>query len=155
MKQRREERAADDSLVGRDLCRAWTADVDAWRAGVLGAAVDGGVDGRGGGSQGIALVAVGGYGRGELSLQSDIDLLLLHRGRPDFREVADRVWYPIWDAGMKLGHAVRTVDEALALAAADLDTATALLDSRLIAGDAPVADELAAKALRLWQKRAR
>jgi len=147
MKARREQRAADDTLVGHDLCRAWTADVDGWLAGLLAAAVDD--------TDGIALVAVGGYGRGELSLQSDIDLLLLHRGRPDFREVADRVWYPIWDAGMKLGHAVRTVDEALALAAADLDTATGLLDTRCIAGDAEVAADLAGKATRLWEKRSR
>jgi [protein-PII] uridylyltransferase len=62
-------------------------------------------------------VAVGGYGRGELSLQSDIDVLLLHAGRSDIGELADRHWYPIWDARLKLGHAVRTVKEALALAA--------------------------------------
>jgi [protein-PII] uridylyltransferase len=156
MKARREQRAADDTLVGRDLCRAWTADVDEWLAGLLTAAVDGVGAGHGHGSAGgIALVAVGGYGRGELSLQSDIDLLLLHQGRSDFREVADRVWYPIWDAGLKLGHAVRTVDEALALAAADLDTATALLDTRCIAGDAEVSADLAGKAAKLWQKRSR
>ena len=127
----------------------WTADVDAWLAGLVEAAVDE-KD-----SDGLALVAVGGYGRGELSLQSDIDLLLVHRRRPDIRELADRIWYPIWDAGLKLGHAVRTTEEALALAAKDLDTATALLDSRLIGGDAEVADDLADRARRLWQKRAR
>ena len=72
-------------------------------------------------------MAVGGYGRRELSLQSDIDVLLLHAGRDDIGELADRLWYPIWDARMKLGHAVRTAKEALALAADDLDTATGLL----------------------------
>lgn len=147
MKARRAQRAADDELVGRELCRAWTNDVDTWLAGLLAAAVDD--------TEGLALVAVGGYGRAELSLQSDIDLLLLHRNRPDIGTLADRVWYPIWDAGLKLGHAVRTVDEALALAAGDLDTATGLLDCRLIAGDGAVADDLSVKARRLWQKRAR
>ena len=100
-------------------------------------------------------MAVGGYGRQELSLQSDIDLLLVHQRRGDVRELADRIWYPIWDAGLKLGHAVRTPDEALALAANDLDTATGLLDSRLIAGDAELAADLTARARRLWHKRAR
>ena len=52
------------------------------------------------------------------------------------RQLAERLWYPIWDAGLKLGHAVRTRKEALALAADDLDTATSLLDARLVAGDA-------------------
>ena len=64
---------------------------------------------------GVALVAVGGYGRAELSPQSDIDLLLLHDGRPDIATIAERVWYPIWDEGLKLGHSVRTTKEALAL----------------------------------------
>jgi len=112
---------------------------------------------------GVVLVAVGGYGRGELSFQSDIDLVLVHAGRRAVErelgvavgEIADRVWYPIWDTGLKLGHAVRTIDEALALAADDLDTATSLLDVRAIGGDAALADDLAARALRLWRKRSR
>jgi [protein-PII] uridylyltransferase len=160
IKARRDQRAADDALVGRELCRVWTGDVDAWLAGLVDQAMAGGPgaeaaarsDGR------VALVAVGGYGRRELSLQSDLDLLLLHslgRDRAGLSALADAVWYPIWDAGLKLGHAVRTVDEALALAADDLDTATALLDSRFLAGDADLAAELAEKARRLWQKRAR
>ncbi len=99
--------------------------------------------GRGPDPAGLALVAVGGYGRGELSLQSDIDVLLLHEGRDDIGELADRLWYPIWDDGLKLGHAVRTVKEALALAADDLDTATGLLQVRHLAGDRRLTDELA------------
>ncbi|MGH9210934.1 MAG: [protein-PII] uridylyltransferase [Acidimicrobiales bacterium] len=156
--ERRAQRAADDALVGRTLCRVWTDDVDEWLAGLVAAALADSADG-----SGIALVAVGGYGRGELSFQSDIDVVLVHAGRRavergidrEIGQVADRIWYPIWDAGMKLGHAVRTVDEALALAADDLDTATALLDIRPIGGDAALADELAAKVLRLWRKRSR
>jgi [protein-PII] uridylyltransferase len=154
---RRDQRAADDSLVGRTLCRAWTEDVDRWLAELVAAALDRSDP------SGVALVAVGGYGRGELSFQSDIDVVLVHAGPraveretgQDIRAVADRIWYPIWDAGLKLGYAVRTVGEALALAADDLDTATSLLDSRHIGGDAELADEMAAKALRLWRKRSR
>jgi [protein-PII] uridylyltransferase len=153
---RRAQRAADDDLVGRTLCRAWTGDVDRWLAGLMSLALS---DDRGAGR--VALAAVGGYGRGELSLQSDIDVVLVHSGRRGasrrhpIREVADRIWYPIWDAGLKLGHAVRTVDEALALAADDLDTATSLLDIRHIGGDASLTEELAGKAERLWRKRSR
>src|SRR5687767_6732764 len=84
----RAQLAADDSLVGRALCDAWTAEVDAWLAELVTVAVEGSDPG------GVALVAVGGYGRAELSLQSDIDVVLLHRGRSDIGEIADRLWYP-------------------------------------------------------------
>ncbi|HEX6419263.1 MAG TPA: [protein-PII] uridylyltransferase [Acidimicrobiales bacterium] len=145
----RAQLAADDSLAGRAVCAAWTAEVDRWLAGLVEAALDGRD------LAGVALVAVGGYGRAELSLQSDVDVLLLHAGRRDIGEVADGVWYPVWDAGLKLGHAVRTVKEALALAADDLDTATALLRVRHLAGDRRLTDELARKAELGWRKRAR
>ena len=92
----RAQLAADDSLVGRELCTAWTAEVDKWLTELLTVAVEGSDP------RGVALVAVGGYGRAELSLQSDIDVLLLHDGRNDVGELADRLWYPIWDARMKL-----------------------------------------------------
>ena len=69
-------------------------------------------------------------------------MLLVHDGRPGgIDEVASALWYPLWDAGLKLGHAVRSLDEQLALAADDLDTATALLSARTLAGD----DELGAR----------
>ena len=141
--------AADHSIVGRALCDAWTAEVDRWLSELAVMATEG-VD-----PTGVALVAVGGYGRGELSLQSDIDVLLLHRGRDDIGQVADRVWYPIWDARLKLGHAVRTVKEALALAAQDLDTATGLLQVRHLAGDRALTDDLTAKAAVQWRKRSK
>lgn len=145
----RAQLAADDSLVGRALCDAWTAEVDRWLAQLVDLAVEGGDP------AGVALVAAGGYGRGELSLQSDIDVVLLHDRRPDIGHVADRLWYPIWDAHMKLGHAVRTVKEALALAADDLDTATGLLQVRHLAGDRTLTDELSRKAELQWRKRAK
>jgi [protein-PII] uridylyltransferase len=145
----RAQLAADNSLVGRELCDAWTSEVDRWLAELLTVAVEGSDP------AGVALVAVGGYGRAELSLQSDIDVLLLHVGRPDIGALADRLWYPIWDARLKLGHAVRTPKEALALAADDLDTATGLLQVRHLAGDAALTEALAAKALVQWRKRAK
>jgi [protein-PII] uridylyltransferase len=137
----------DPTLAGVALCRAYSELVDTWLATMF-------VD-EFGPIEGVALVAVGGYGREELSPQSDIDLLLLHDGRPDIASIAERVWYPIWDEGLKLGHAVRTTKEAMTLAADDLDTATALLSSRCVAGDQGLVEDLATKARSLWQKRAK
>ncbi|MGK2948677.1 MAG: [protein-PII] uridylyltransferase [Acidimicrobiales bacterium] len=139
----------DPTLVGGELCRAYSDLVDAWLAELLeGAEAECG-------SGGVALVAVGGYGRAELSFQSDIDVVLLHAGRADIGTLADRVWYPIWDEGLKLGHAVRTTREALTLAGDDLDTATSLLQVRHLAGDQDLTDTLAAKALDQWRKRSK
>jgi [protein-PII] uridylyltransferase len=85
----------------------------------------------------VALVALGGYGRGELAPFSDVDLLILHGGdRPEEVEgLAERLLYPLWDAGLTVGHGVRTADECLALAAERLDATTAMLDARPLAGD--------------------
>src|SRR5262245_6703958 len=127
----------DHALVGRALCRSYSELVDDWLGELLSAA-EAEV-----GAGGVALVAVGGYGRAELSLQSDIDVVRLHTGRSDIGTLADRLWYPIWDEGVKLGHAVRTIKEALALAGDDLDTATSYLQVRHVAGDADLTDELA------------
>src|SRR2546425_12831213 len=132
---------ADRSLSGAAFCRAYAARADAWLASLLGNESD------------VALVAVGGYGRAELCPGSDLDVLLLHRGRKDIRNLAERLWYPLWDAGLKLGHGVRTVKEALSLAAADLDTATSLLEVRVIAGDGALSEDLAVRALAQWQGR--
>jgi [protein-PII] uridylyltransferase len=96
-------------------------------------------------TEGIALVALGGYGRAELCPYSDIDVLLLHRGwRPaDFAELVRRVLYPLWDAGRDLGHRARDVPETLRLLGR-IDEAAALLDARHIAGDRRLFAELEA-----------
>jgi [protein-PII] uridylyltransferase len=146
----RDQLQADPSLAGLELCRSYSDSVDTWLSGLLDDAVE-----ESGTAGGVALVAVGGYGRAELSLQSDIDVLLLHAGRRDIGTLADRVWYPIWDEGLKLGHAVRTVREALTLAADDLDTATSLLQVRHVAGDPAMTAELGEKAAQQWRKRSR
>src|SRR5688500_394601 len=139
----------DRALVGRALCRAYSDLVDDW-LGELVTAAEAEI-----GAGDVALVAVGGYGRAELSLQSDIDVVLLHTGRSDIGTLADRVWYPIWDEGVKLGHAVRTTKEALTLAADDLDTATSLLQVRHVAGEEDLTDDLARRALEQWRKRSK
>ena len=146
----REALRQDRTLVGGALCRRYSDLVDGWLAGLLEEAER---EATGGG--GVALVAVGGYGRAELSLQSDIDVVLLHDGRADIGALADKVWYPIWDEGLKLGHAVRTTREALALAADDLDTATSFLNIRHLAGASALTADLADRALQQWQKRSK
>jgi [protein-PII] uridylyltransferase len=143
---RRAEVVADRGLQGRALCRALSDATDAWVTELFGAAAEG--DGRG-----LALVAVGGYGRGELAPGSDLDLWLVHDGRRDVGPVAEALWYPIWDSGLKLGHAVRTPKQLLALAADDLETATSALSTRIVAGDGALVDGLAAQALTQWRKR--
>ena len=139
---------ANGDLMGTAWCRAHSDLVDGWLAELFTAAV-------GTATSGLALVAVGGYGRAELCPQSDIDLMLLHDRRPDVASVADRIWYPIWDQELHLGHSVCSVREALGLAADDLDTATALLSARHVAGDAQLTWRLAAAALDRWRRRSR
>ena len=85
---------------------------------------------------GTAVVAVGGYGRGELSPHSDIDLLFLPAPRTELTQATLRgLLYPLWDAGWQVGHAVRSAKDAIEHAKRDLDAATALLGARLVAGD--------------------
>ncbi|MCP2249321.1 [protein-PII] uridylyltransferase [Lentzea aerocolonigenes] len=100
---------------------------------------------------GVALVAVGGLGRRELVPYSDLDLVLVHNGVKNIDEIAEKLWYPLWNSGIGLDHSVRTVGEALRVAAGDLRTALGLLDIRHIAGDAEVAAKLAESARQAWR----
>ncbi|WP_426366413.1 [protein-PII] uridylyltransferase [Streptomyces sp. E-08] len=107
--------------------------------------------------RGTALVAVGGYGRGELSPRSDLDLLLLHDGTADQAAVAalaDRIWYPVWDLGLALDHSVRTPAEARATAADDLKAHLGLLDARPLAGDHGLVAALRTTVLADWRNQA-
>jgi len=90
---------------------------------------------------GSAVVGLGGYGRGEQCLWSDVDVMVLHRG-VDAEHLARTVLYPMWDAGIKVGHAVRTVSESREAGRDRFDTLTSLISARLIAGDAELFDEL-------------
>jgi [protein-PII] uridylyltransferase len=90
-----------------------------------------------------ALIAVGGYGRGTLALGSDLDLVILAPNPEDdrVRALADLLLYPLWDAGVSVGHAVRSPTEFAQLARDDLRSATMVLDARFLAGDAAYAKE--------------
>ena len=102
----------------------------------------------------MALVAVGGYGRRELLPRSDLDVLLLHDGRDGIAEIADRIWYPVWDSGAHLDHAVRTVPQARRVARSDLKVALGLLSARHVAGNADLTESLRAGALTDWREAA-
>ncbi|HWG65450.1 MAG TPA: [protein-PII] uridylyltransferase [Streptosporangiaceae bacterium] len=116
-----------------------SVETDRWLASLLGA------------EPGVALVAVGGYGRRELLPGSDLDVLLLHDGRDGIAAMADRIWYPIWDSGTRLDHAVRTTSEARRVARADLKVALGLLYARHVAGDPELTNELRLGALEDWR----
>jgi [protein-PII] uridylyltransferase len=104
---------------------------------------------------GLALVAVGGYGRGELCPGSDLDVVLLHRGRRDIVRVANSIWYPVWDEGVRLDHSVRTPRELLTMARSDLRVALGLVDGRYVAGDADLAAEVLPRAREQYRSQAR
>lgn len=144
----RQRLLSSTDLTGRALCQQLSDHTDAW----LAALFDSAVTGRPGAGSDVALVAVGGYGRRELSPQSDIDVLLVTRRTTEVAEVAEKLWYPVWDEGLKLGHAVRSLPEAVSLAESDLDTATSMLVIRHLAGDRSVTDELALACDAQWQK---
>jgi [protein-PII] uridylyltransferase len=110
------------AAFGADRARR-AAETDRWLTSLLGSETS------------VALVAVGGYGRRELLPGSDLDVLLLHAGRADISALADRIWYPIWDSGTRLDHAVRTPREGREVARGDLRAALGLLHARHVAGD--------------------
>ena len=91
----------------------------------------------------IALVAIGGYGRRQLAPYSDVDLMILHTGRLDeeVRALASRLTQDLYDAGLRPGHSVREVAEAVRLAKGDTVICTSLIESRLVVGSLPAFEE--------------
>lgn len=91
----------------------------------------------------IVILAVGGYGRGEMAAHSDVDIGFLTRARPSAvtQQVIEAMLYALWDLGLKIGHSSRSLDEMIRQARADVTVRTALLEGRLVAGDAALYEE--------------
>lgn len=108
---------------------------------------------------GIALAAVGSLGRGESGPHSDLDLVLLHDGTSAAKarvgDIANALWYPLWDAGIQLDHSTRSLVECRQVADKDLAAAAGLIDLKPIAGDAQLAQQARSAILADWRSAAR
>ena len=141
----RAQLVGDPDLAGRSLARRLSQQADSWFESLAADL-----------PAGWALVATGGYARGVLAPGSDIDVMLLHPPKvsdAQVREVAEGLWYPMWDAGLKLSPAVHSPKSLQQLASDDLDTATSILLLRTLAGDASFTAGINATALEQWRKR--
>ncbi|MBO0694745.1 MAG: [protein-PII] uridylyltransferase [Verrucomicrobia bacterium] len=130
---------------GREICARRAELVDILLQYVFGAAAATAAPGNSASEVPLALIALGGYGRGELNPFSDIDVMLLHQGTkqvsPPLEEMVEQVLYLLWDSGFKVGHSTRSIKEAIAEANRDMRTKTAMLESRFLAGDAELGRE--------------
>ena len=103
----------------------------------------------------VAIAAVGGFGRGELSPGSDLDIVIIHTGALAEKELSDlvnKILYPLWDKNVKIDHSVRTRSEMRDAAEADLKVALGLLDIRYICGNVDLVDAIQVDALESWRK---
>lgn len=110
-------------------------------------------------SAGVALAAVGSQGRRDAGPTSDLDLMLVHDGRthPPERigELAEALWYPLWDAGLDLDHSVRSLAQCRSIASADLPAAVGLIEVRPVCGDESVVQQARSAVLQDWRSAAR
>src|SRR5438093_620398 len=131
---------------GREICRARAAVLDVLLCAILEAVKNNPRVESKTAPPAFALVAIGGYGRGELNPQSDIDIMFLHnadststaRGKPhpNLSALTDGLLYTLWDVGLKVGHSVRTTDDCVKIANSDMQAKTSLIEARFITGDA-------------------
>ena len=138
LKSQRDVLIADGALQGLTFTRELARRADEWLRS-LAAAAPGADEKR------MALIATGGYGRGQLAL------LVVHSSHRSVGTFAESLWYPIWDQGFGLDHAVRTPKEVARVAADDLRVSLGLLDGRCIWGSAELAEEVLADVRRAWR----
>ncbi len=103
----------------------------------------------------VAIAAVGGFGRGELSPGSDLDIVIIHNGSISEKELSDlvnKILYPLWDKNVKIDHSVRTRSEMRDAAEADLKVALGLLDIRLVCGNPDLVESVQVDALESWRR---
>src|SRR5437763_6881664 len=130
---------------GREICARRAELVDVLLRYAFGAASSAAARGNGEAQVPLALIALGGYGRGELNPFSDVDVMLLHQQRaevsPHLAEMVNQILYILWDSGFKVGHSTRSIKEAIAQANSDMRTKTAMLEARFLAGNTELATE--------------
>lgn len=147
IRQARVELLARPDLSGRTLARRLCDQMDSWFTALASQL-----------PEGWALAATGGYAQYRLAPGSDIDVLLVHpaKGVSTERaaEVASSIWYPLWDAGLKLSPALHTERSVLELAGRDLVTITSLIGIRPLAGNLAMTDAIRMQALAMWRKNA-
>lgn len=128
---------------GREVCRARAAIMDLLLRYILSATRSASPELAEKNLPPIALVAIGGYGRGELNPFSDIDFMFLHNGelvsggkpKPSMSAIVDGLLYPLWDIGLKVGHSVRSIADCIHIANTDMQSKTSLIEARLIMGN--------------------
>ena len=131
---------------GQEVCQARAAMMDVLLRHLVEAVSSSGAAGAAAGAFRFAVVAIGGYGRGELNPHSDIDIMFLHtadgtllaRGRshPRLDALTNGVLYRLWDLGLKVGYSVRTVEDCLQVSSRDMRSQTSLIEARWVTGDA-------------------
>ena len=129
---------------GREICMLRVELVDILLRHVFSAAVSAAGSRESATELPLALVALGGYGRGELNPASDVDVMLLHgpnRGKisPYIEKIVEEILYSLWDVGFKVGHSTRSIKDAIAQANQDMLTKTAMLESRYLTGNEKLA----------------
>ena len=129
---------------GREICTLRVELIDILLRHAFAAAVAAAGSHKNGTENSLALIALGGYGRGELNPFSDVDVLLLHephRGKisPHIEQVVEQILYLLWDVGFKVGHSTRSIKGAIEQANRDMLTKTAMLESRYLAGNEKLA----------------
>jgi [protein-PII] uridylyltransferase len=134
---------------GREICRARSAIIDLVLRYILQGVMEASPRFAGKPPPGLTLVAIGGYGRAELSPHSDIDIMFLHesdmvsagKALPALAELVDGTLYTLWDLGLKVGHSVRSVDDCVKVANNDMQSKTSLIEARRITGQEALFDQ--------------
>jgi [protein-PII] uridylyltransferase len=128
---------------GREICALRVKLIDIVLRHVFASAVSAAGTPESAADQPLALLALGGYGRGELNPSSDVDVMLLHgpnrKVSPYIEQIVEQILYALWDIGFKVGHSTRSIKEAITQANRDMLTKTAMLESRYLAGNEQLA----------------
>ncbi|HEY1765806.1 MAG TPA: [protein-PII] uridylyltransferase [Opitutaceae bacterium] len=141
----------DGGESGLGVAHGRSAIIDAMVSHLFDHAIEGYARARGATPAAVSLIALGGYGRGELAPWSDVDVMFLYPSKakaalvePFQAHLTQEILYPLWDCGLKVGHSTRTVDDVFVQAKKEIQTLTSLLEARHVAGSAALSDSFLA-----------